>query len=464
MKASVPDVLNVYNQAMQDTMVDPRFTEAFKAGGKVSPDAQKRLNRLVEAMAMQTAQTMQNFSNTTAISESYRKHVDRAVTAASTGFSSYSAVMRQALREIGSNGLQVVYESGYHRRLDTALRQNIIDGINQISQRGAEIVGEELGYDAVEITAHLHSAPDHEPVQGRVFLNAEYEKMQTDQPFTDVIGKAYAAFRRPIQEWNCKHFALPFSTKYSKPRYTEKQLQDWAAANEKGCIINGKHLTTYEATQVMRKLELEQRKQKDIANAARVAGDDVLRRQCQQRINELAVQYQAVSDACGVRAQWERTSVEGFKAIKVTKEQLEIDKLQKARQEWDKAFDEKYKAKNESELLPNVNNPFGVMAKLTDYCLNKEHESGKNKAIVFESALGYTQSNADLLYKEITSNIRVYKAEFAGYNGFGNKYNVLMPIKGTNGKIQPVLTSWIDAGKGDIRMVTAYVEKENQRP
>lgn len=315
---TIADVQKIYRAAMAETYTDPRFRSYFAQGGQIPDDAKARMNQLVASMSLQTAKTMVNFSNTTAISQAYRDAVDRGIMAVTTGLTDYKTATRETIRAIGYNGMQVQYESGYHRRLDTAVRQNIIDGTNQISQQGANIVGEALGYDAVEISAHAHSAPDHEPVQGRVFLKAEYEKMQSGQSFVDVKGNHYAGFRRPIQEWNCQHFALPFSTKYSKPRWNEETLQKWASDNSTGCEIDGKHYTTYQAQQLMRKIETLSRRWKDTANAARIAGDDMLRRDCQTKINALALKYGQISRLSGLAEHRDRMTVQGFKAVKLT--------------------------------------------------------------------------------------------------------------------------------------------------
>ncbi len=90
-----------------------------------------------------------------------------------------------------------------------------------------------------------------------MFLIAEFEKLQNQQPFEDVDGNQYEAIRRPIGEWNCMHIAMAFSTKYSKRQYTDAQLKKWADDNEKGCMIGGKHYTTYEAAQLMRQIETQ---------------------------------------------------------------------------------------------------------------------------------------------------------------------------------------------------------------
>ena len=306
----------VYQAAMDDVYTDPRFAAAMESQ-PLSDAAQNQLRHYVRAVSMQTAGDLQNYSNTTAVSDAYKKAVDKAVLAASSGLTDYNSAMRRTVQELGYNGLQVQYASGYHRRLDTAVRQNIIDATNQIAKNGAQIIGDDLGFNAREISAHAHSAPDHEPVQGRVFLIAEFEKMQSGQPFVDVEGHVYTAFRRPIGEWNCMHFPVPFDTRYSVRRYTDEQLSAWKAANDAGVEIGGKHYTIYQATQLMRRIETESRRWKDAANACRLTGDMVGRRDCQKRINALGQTYSEIVQKSGLPSQRQRMAVEGFKAVKV---------------------------------------------------------------------------------------------------------------------------------------------------
>ena len=316
MQMTMPDLYKLYNDAMQDHYTDPRFVRALQET-PLSEGAKARFRHYTEAVSRQTAGTMMNLSNTTLASEIYRQTVDSAILAVSSGLTDYGSATRQSIRDLGHNGLQMFYPSGYHRRLDTAVRQNIIDGANQIAQQGSIMMGEELGYDAYELSAHTRSAPDHEPIQGRVFLKEEFDKLQTQQPFEDVDGNHYEAIRRPIGEWNCMHIAMAFSTKYSKRQYSDSQLKEWADDNNKGCMIDGKHYTIYQAAQLMRQIETQVRREKDTANAARIAGDDVLRRECQIRINNLARKYQEVVQASSLKARKERMSVEGFKMVKV---------------------------------------------------------------------------------------------------------------------------------------------------
>ena len=154
----------IYQHVLNDTYSVPRFAKALQHT-KLTPTDVARLNQYAQAQARQTAQTIVNLSNTTALSQTYRDAVDKAVIAVSSGLTDYRSATREIIRDVGSSGLQVQYQSGYHRRLDTALRQNIVDGTNQLAQQASDMMGEALGYDAYEISAHAMSAPDHEPTR-----------------------------------------------------------------------------------------------------------------------------------------------------------------------------------------------------------------------------------------------------------------------------------------------------------
>ena len=303
---------------LPEDQITPEIAQQY-----VGSDAQERLRRSVLAMSAQTDDRLDNLSNTTAISEPYRAAIDKAVLVVHEGVTSYTEAMRDTIRDVGHAGMQVVYESGYHRRLDTAVRQNILDATGQLAQTTAILVGEALEYNGFEISAHAMSAPDHEPVQGRVFLEAEFYKLQQNQPSQDVDGHQYEAIRRPIKEWNCGHFAYPFDTRFSKRKYTDEQLQKFKDDNEAGCVINGRRYTLYEASQIMRRIECEIRHEKDTAIAAQAAGDDQLRVDCQLRINHLSNLYKTVTDASGLTPRRGRMTVEGFRREKVPKDSEE---------------------------------------------------------------------------------------------------------------------------------------------
>lgn len=318
-------ILKIYERALQDVYTDKRF-EAYLAEKPeaIRPEARQRLTTYVRAVYRQTAGNLVNYSNTTALRQTYVDAIDKAVLATSSGVASYTEAMRSTIRQLGQNGMQVVYASGYKRRLDSAVRQNIVDAVNQINKNASLMIGETINeyegrqiYDAVEISAHARSAPDHEPVQGRVFMLAEYQQMQAGNPFRDTDGRRYDGFKRPIGEWNCRHTPMSFSTQFSKRKWTDAQLQRMADDNKKGCVIDGKHKTLYEAMQMMRDIETEVRRQKDAAVAAQAAGDDALRQECQRNINALVRRYASIAKASGNAEKRDRMTVWGFKPVKV---------------------------------------------------------------------------------------------------------------------------------------------------
>lgn len=303
------DIKNLYQMAADEEYTDAKFEYVTKG---IEPDS-VRWNDLVKAIYAQTASAMDNLSNTTAVSLYYRDAIDDAVQAVSMGATDYKSAMRETVKRIGKAGLQVQYESGYHRRLDTAVRQNVLDGVRQIQHEAQRLIGEEIGADGVDITAHPNSAPDHEPVQGRRFDLHNFELMQSGQSFEDVDGNHYRGFERPITEWNCRHIVMYILLGISRRIYTDEQLEQWKKDNAEGCEIDGKKYTKYEATQLMRKIETEIRKQKDIAITAQESGDDVLRRECQSNISKLTAKYGQVASAAGLRERFDKTRVEGFK-------------------------------------------------------------------------------------------------------------------------------------------------------
>ena len=316
LQVCIQSISEMYKEALQQVYYDPRFARALQEHD-ISDEAKQRLIQYTRAVAMQTAGSIANLSNTTLTSPAYRDAIDKAVLAVSSGLADYGSAVRDVLRTLGSQGLQVWYPSGYHRRLDTSVRQNVINGANQIAQNCSLMIGEELGYNAVELSAHARSAPDHEPVQGRVFLKLEFEKMQAGVPFMDVDGNRYEGFRRPIGEWNCMHIPMAFDTRYSRRVYSNAQLDEFARKNAAGCEINGRTVSLYQAGQMMREIETQVRWAKDTAIAAREAGDTALQNECQVRINRLVAKYAQISKASGIRMRKDRMSVTGFTMVKV---------------------------------------------------------------------------------------------------------------------------------------------------
>lgn len=277
----------------------------------------KKLNKLARLLAKQSNERMFNFSNTTAMGADYRKYIDMAIIALSSGLTDINKEIEKIVETAGKNGLRVTYESGHTRRLDSAVRMNLSDTINQMSILAELEAAEDLGYKYIELSAHPYCALDHEEIQGRVFSIEEFKKMQDGEPFKNYDGKSYAAIKRPIGQWNCRHTVRAFEPGVSVRRYPDEKLQQWKKKNHEGVEINGKHYTIYEVTQLMRQYETEMRRLEEKGMAFEKAGDLEGRKRVQRKLDDLEKSYLALARTANLKPKLDRTTVPGYNPVRL---------------------------------------------------------------------------------------------------------------------------------------------------
>lgn len=308
---SIEDVEKVFLAVAES---DYRFASTiFGEDHTPSVKDNKPLERIIKAQLKVTAQEFKNLSQTTLLSDTYKNAVDVAVQTAQAGVTDYSYAIRKAFKAAAQDGLRVQYpRSGMTRRLDTAIRQNVLDGVRSLNQDVLNQVGKEFGADGVEISAHALCAQDHLPYQGMQFSKKEFDRLQN-------------LLDRPFGMWNCKHTVFPILLGISEPTHSEEELQAYIRNSNEEITIDGKTLTRYEWTQRQRQIETVVRYQKDIAIAAKASGDMVMRREAQANINRLTSEYAKVSNAAGLYEHAERMRVAGFRRVK-TGDQLSNNK------------------------------------------------------------------------------------------------------------------------------------------
>lgn len=229
----------------------------------------KELNKKEIQLLKTTGLTyIDRFGNlvTKPIEQAYIEIVDKAVDEISMGYETFENATAKQLKILAKNGLQSIeYESGRHRRLDSALRMNISDYLTQLTIEQQRIMGEQFGSDGVEISAHQHPAEDHELLQGRQYSNKEYDKLNNGEKTKAEDGTIIEEDenRRPIGLYNCKHIAYSIVLGVDNPRYTKEELKEIIEKNEKGFNYLDKHYTLYEGTQLQRRMETEIRKTND---------------------------------------------------------------------------------------------------------------------------------------------------------------------------------------------------------
>ena len=287
----------------------------------------EQLKRLVKGIAGETNATFKNLSRSRAIGfvlkdekgkktfknlkDTYRDLIDEAVFNVETGVSDYQSAMRDVMKQLADSGVKVHeekvgYPSGYNRRIDSSVRQNVLTGVRQVNITTQKIVGRQFGADGVEISAHSPCAEDHLSIQGKQFSNAEFKKLN-------------ASLERPIGEYNCRHFVFSIVLGVNQPSYSDKMLNQMNKESQSVIEYEGKKYTSYEATQVQRKLETAIRKEKDRQIIARASGDKDGVGMAQKNITSLTYKYNDFSKKAGLDTYKKRLTVSGYHRVSVAK-------------------------------------------------------------------------------------------------------------------------------------------------
>lgn len=131
------------------------------------------LQNQVNSIAKLTADTYLNIANTRGIGflfegldgqlsfkniqQAYYEIIDRGILSISQGKETFQTEMRRIMKQLGNNGV-VLYESGRTRRLDSAVRMNILDGMRALNNETSRRFGEEYNADGIEISVHSNPA------------------------------------------------------------------------------------------------------------------------------------------------------------------------------------------------------------------------------------------------------------------------------------------------------------------
>jgi hypothetical protein len=324
---SIQDINKLFDEVAKENV---NFSEAyFKAKNKefINYEDNQRLQNIVETIKKETNNTFKNLSKSKnigftlkdnegnitykPISKIYNELIDEAVYNTSLGIKNYQSSMTNVIRQLADSGVKiheekVGYKNGYNKRIDSSVRQNVLTGMRRINIGIQEEIGDMLGTDGVEISAHFPCAEDHLDIQGRQYSNKEF----------DEINKS---LDRPIGEYNCTHFIFSIILGVNEPSYSKNMLSRYKRYSQEKVSYNGKKYTKYEATQVQRQLETAIRQQKDRQIIARASNNQEEIGLAQQKITQLTNEYNKFSKKAGLDTYKNRLSVSGYHKVKVIK-------------------------------------------------------------------------------------------------------------------------------------------------
>ena len=303
-------------------------------GKKFVPFAENReLQAIVRAYAKTTGETMINLAKTKALcildhngnvkglQKAYTDVLDKAVMQVTTGATDFHTAMRDSIIELGGSGVKVDYgekiikgkKVRVTKRLDAAVRQNLLWGAKQASIAYNEMIGKKLGADGYEVDAHSSPRPSHMFVQGKQYCIGKSRTIngikfvgfeETDPTSPD--GKSAS---QALGEYGCLHYKTPILCGISEPRFSEEQLAQIEADNKKQYKVGDLEGNKYYFSQKMRSLESATREQKTIRDLARSSGDKVLVKKCNDRIKAYRQKYDEICNATGLYPETKRMSV-----------------------------------------------------------------------------------------------------------------------------------------------------------
>ena len=240
-----------------------------KAAGKELPPLNQSAALLatLNAGMEKTKGYFQNLCRTTANhgSKQFVDALDRAYMQVISGAFTKEQAIKTAVKDLTSQGIAAAeYKNGRKMSLESAVRMNVVTGVNQTCASLQLQRCDEAGCDLVEVSAHAGARPSHAVWQGKLYSRSgthpKYPDFALSTGYGTVTGLCGA---------NCRHNFYPFYEGISKRAYTHREL---GQMNARTIRYNGQRLTEYEASQVQRKLERNLRRWKREQAAMKAAG------------------------------------------------------------------------------------------------------------------------------------------------------------------------------------------------
>ncbi len=288
------------------------------------------LQQLISSVAKQTTGDMKNISQSlgfavkqpngklafTGAEEFYQKTLDNSIMGIASGAFDYSTVIRKAVLAMTNSGLRTVdYTTGWSNRTAVAARRSVVTGLSQLTAKVNEDNAKALETEYFEISWHSGARPEHQVWQGKVYTKAQLETVCGLGTVTGLCGA------------NCYHDYYPFIPGISQRTYTDEQLAEMNAEDNRKREYQGKTYTKYEALQRQRRLETTIRAKREeihLLEIAEVDEGDIINARCRYR--GALQEYNRFSRAMDLPVQRDRIYIDGWGNIGVGKYKASSDK------------------------------------------------------------------------------------------------------------------------------------------
>ncbi len=330
---SKAEIKELYNDILQKGYEWDDSIYKTKGKARIPLEENEGLQRLLSAVSEQTSGELKNISQSlgfavkqpdgklkfTQAADFYQQSLDNAIMGIASGAFDYNTVIKKVISDMTNSGLRTVdYATGWSNRADVAARRSVMTGLSQLTAKMNEDNAKELGTDYFEVTWHSGARPSHQEWQGKVYSKKELETICGLGTVTGLCGA------------NCYHDYYPFIPGISERSYTDEELAQMNAEENKPVKYGDKEYTKYEALQRQRKLETAMRAQRQKIHLLEEAGadkEDIINARCRYR--GTSQEYTRFSKAMGLPQQRERVNADGLGNIGVGKYSKAVDKNEK---------------------------------------------------------------------------------------------------------------------------------------
>ena len=267
------------------------ISEAFKQGNSLvsyeSLISAPNFKRVLESSIYELNSQL-SLINTTAIESSksiYIKTLNKAYAEAITGTYSLDTAIAKGIKEMAQNGIKgATYESGRSIGLEAAVRRDTLSAIIHNANSSGIESAKAMGTNYVEVSKHLGARvstkskiANHAGWQGKIYQidgsSAEYGNLIEETGYGTIEG---------LGGVNCRHRVYPFFLGLS--------------VNKKDDIDPVENKEVYKASQRLRSLEREFRKNKKEWYVCKEIGDKTAKKKCESKAKELLEEIKTIEN------------------------------------------------------------------------------------------------------------------------------------------------------------------------
>ena len=290
------ELQKLYADVIKEDMKD--YKTLYKYRNKEFKLTKKQM-RILNKGIKKNYKNISNFTNSIAFSGEnlFIDAVDKAYLKTASGAYDYDRAINQSYKEVAATGLKMTDKAGRKVNLDVAVRRSVLTGIQQTANMINNEVGDILGCDGYEVTAHAGARPTHAEAQGKQYAITKEGARKFGVGLWSDVDYLW-------EEPNCRHTVFPIILGISDPVYSKKEL--YKMENEK-VTYNGQNIPLYEASQIMRNIERNIREYKRQVQILKDTGKDYSQEQA--ILKKWQQEYTNVSKQTGIEKDYSRTRI-----------------------------------------------------------------------------------------------------------------------------------------------------------